>query len=333
MMWSRYFGKHNSTHSFIADPVNRSFCTPCEIQNPESAHVGCTCLTQDQNVPTLWQHMAPVDAEAEVLGVVLEAIKKPNGKIGVSAPGRITTGLVGTHLILPLLSRHNHSDLALQLAMGTELPSWGYQITRGATTLWESCACNDSTSFFVLWNVFCKEPVGLIYMVWLACAGSGEPDLSLGQPPTHNHHFLGGCVQWFHDSLVGLSQGNGSAFSDMLIAPDIVTSADLPSMEGVYDLPRGRVRVAWEVSVEQGFTLNVVLPANTRATILVPGGPKQHCTRNAFQLFEGLTPVWEAGKSASNVPASMLHVECRQDGRLALRVGSGSYNFRVAQWG
>ena len=84
----------------------------------------------------------------------------------VSAPGRITTGRVGTHLILPLLSRHNRSDLALQLAMGTELPSWGYMIEHGAITLWES---------------------------W-----SGAPDMSLHQPPSHNHHFLGGCVQWFH---------------------------------------------------------------------------------------------------------------------------------------
>ena len=131
-----YFGRHNATQSFGgSDTTPRSFCTPCDMQIGAKS---CTCLTQDQNVPTLWRRMAPADAEDEVLATVLEAIRKPNGKAGVSAPGRITTGLVGTHLILPLLSRHNHSDLALQLAMGTELPSWGYMIENGATTLWES---------------------------------------------------------------------------------------------------------------------------------------------------------------------------------------------------
>ena len=293
-----YLGRHNATQSHGASPETpRSFCTPCEIQGD---HRECTCLTQDQNVPTLWRRMAPADAEAEVLGTVLDAITKPNGKDGVSAPGRITTGLVGTHLILPLLSRYNHSNLALQLAMGTELPSWGYMIENGATTLWES---------------------------W-----SGMPDLSLRQPPSHNHHFLGGCVQWFHDSLVGLSQGNGTAFSDMRIAPDIVTSVELPSMAGVYDLPRGRVRVAWAAMSGQPLMMNVSLPPNTQATVFVPSGHGRHCARDNFRLSEGDTVLWMTGEaSEEHADASGVQVVgCGDDGAVELRVGSGSYRFRVA---
>ena len=295
-----YFGRHNATRSFAGgQTAPRSFCTPCEIQEPEGPGAGCTCLTQDQNVPPLWRRMAPADAEDEVMSVILEAIRKPNGKAGVSAPGRITTGLVGTHLILPLLSRHNRSDLALQLAMGTELPSWGYMIENGATSLWET---------------------------W-----SGAPDMSIGsQAPSHNHHYLGGCVQWYHDSLVGLSQGNGTAFSDMRIAPDIVTSAQLPSIEGVYELPRGRVRVAWEAVSGRPLTLNVTLPPNTRATVVVPPGHGRHCARGNFRLSEGGAVVWSAGAGdASGEADGVRVVGCGEDGAVELRVGSGSYRFRV----
>ena len=290
-----YFGRHNATQSFGgSDTTPRSFCTPCDMQVGAKS---CTCLTQDQNVPTLWRRMAPADAEDEVLATVLEAIRKPNGKAGVSAPGRITTGLVGTHLILPLLSRHNHSDLALQLAMGTELPSWGYMIENGATTLWES---------------------------W-----SGSPDISLHQPPSHNHHFLGGCVQWFHDSLVGLSQGNGTAYSDMRIAPDIVTSPELPSMAGVYDLPRGQVRVAWASSAGSPLTLNVSLPPNTRATVVVPPGRGRHCAQAGYRLSEGSALLWAAEDERLEEMDGVQAVGCRPDGAVELRVGSGSYSFRV----
>ena len=60
-----YFGHHTATRSFAnASNIPRSFCTPCALQTPEGPTGSCTCLTQAQNVPTLWRHMAPVQAEA-----------------------------------------------------------------------------------------------------------------------------------------------------------------------------------------------------------------------------------------------------------------------------
>ena len=63
-------------------------------------------------------------------------LKPPN--CSVVYPGRMITGMVATSKILPVLSQHGHSELALALAMVRELPSWGYIVEQGGTTLWES---------------------------------------------------------------------------------------------------------------------------------------------------------------------------------------------------
>ena len=137
-------------------------------------------------------------------------------------------------------------------------------------------------------------------------------------------------MQWFHDSLVGLSQGNGTAYSDMRIAPDIVTSTELPAMEGVYDLPRGQVRVAWAAAVTgQPLTLNISLPPNTQATVVVPPGRGGHCARDDFRLSEGNTILWTAGVNSDDEADGVQLVGCGDGGAVEMRVGSGSYHFRV----
>ena len=82
----------------------------------------------------------------------------------------MNTGLVTTSKMLPVLTQHNQSQLAFELATSTELPSWGYIIANGGTTMWEG---------------------------W-----SGMP-YSGGTRSCHNQHQDAGGLQWFHDSLVG----------------------------------------------------------------------------------------------------------------------------------
>ena len=51
--------------------------------------------------------------------------------------GHLRTGFVGTPYLLHVLSDFGHIDLAYQLLMRHEYPSWLYPITKGATTIWE----------------------------------------------------------------------------------------------------------------------------------------------------------------------------------------------------
>lgn len=50
---------------------------------------------------------------------------------------QIRTGFVGTPYILHVLSNYGHADLAYDLLLRKEYPSWLYPVTKGATTIWE----------------------------------------------------------------------------------------------------------------------------------------------------------------------------------------------------
>lgn len=49
----------------------------------------------------------------------------------------LTTGFVGTPYLCLVLSRFGYTDVAYQLVLQKEYPSWLYSIIQGATTIWE----------------------------------------------------------------------------------------------------------------------------------------------------------------------------------------------------
>lgn len=54
-----------------------------------------------------------------------------------SAGTKIQTGFVGTPYILHVLSDYGYTELAYDLLLRKEYPSWLYPVTKGATTIWE----------------------------------------------------------------------------------------------------------------------------------------------------------------------------------------------------
>lgn len=50
---------------------------------------------------------------------------------------KLQTGFVGTPYLLHVLSDHGYKELAYDLLLRTEYPSWLYPVTKGATTVWE----------------------------------------------------------------------------------------------------------------------------------------------------------------------------------------------------
>ena len=213
-----------------------------------------------------------------------------------SPPGRINTGLVATSKILPVLSRHNYSELALELAMSTQFPSWGWIIEQGGTSFWET---------------------------W-----SGAP-FDGAMRSCHNQHQDAGGLQWFHDFLVGFQAAQtGTAFSDIVIAPAVTTHPELPSMTGSYDTPRGMVEVSW-ATVSGRFAINVTAPPNTQVTTRLPlrgvkGAVAASCAERGARLWHADENV--ACELAEGVASAVL-----VDGGKALEIehGSGRYEFQV----
>ncbi len=51
--------------------------------------------------------------------------------------GAISTGVIGVNWLMRELSRIGRGDVAAMLASNTKYPSYGYEISKGATTIWE----------------------------------------------------------------------------------------------------------------------------------------------------------------------------------------------------
>jgi hypothetical protein len=103
-------------------------------------------------------------------------------------------------------------------------------------------------------------------------------------------------------------------------APGFSRVAITPQLDGLEygDLemptPRGSVRVAWR-SGEAGVSLDVTVPANTRAEIVLPPGPAN-----------GL--VTESDEPLDAAPG--VHVRGRHRDRTVVEVGGGTYHFWMA---
>ncbi|HDP36192.1 MAG TPA: rhamnosidase, partial [Candidatus Hydrogenedentes bacterium] len=79
----------------------------------------------------------------------------------------LATGFIGTPRLLPALTLAGRDDLAWRLLMNTTYPSWLYQVTLGATTMWER------------WNGWTPEQ------------GFGDPNMN-----SFNHYAFGAVGEW-----------------------------------------------------------------------------------------------------------------------------------------
>jgi alpha-L-rhamnosidase len=152
--------------------------------------------------------------------------------------GHLTTGFVGVGLLCPVLSRFGHSDVAYRLLLNETFPSWGYSIRHGATTIWER------------WDG------------WTEDAGFQTPMMN-----SFNHYSLGSVGQWLYEHVAGI-RAAAPGYEKVLIAPE---PGRLEWARAVYRSVRGPIESAWRRSGDS-IELEVAIPANVTATVIVPGG-------------------------------------------------------------
>jgi hypothetical protein len=142
----------------------------------------------------------------------------------------LTAGDVGYRYLLRVLEQEGHSRLIFDMNSRTDVPGYGYQLSKGATSLTESWA--------------------------------GLRDVS------NNHMMLGHLMEWFFSGIGGIRQMPGSkAYEHILIAPEIV--GDITWAETSYKSVHGEISSAWEIS-DKNYSLKVRIPANCKATIVIP---------------------------------------------------------------
>ena len=103
----------------------------------------------------------------------------------------LTTGFHSTKYLLPNLCDFNHKDLAYLLLNNKKYPSWGYEISCGATTIWER------------WDSYRKD------------IGFNPHGMN-----SFNHYSLGSVGEWMYKSMVGTSPVySDPAFKTILVRP------------------------------------------------------------------------------------------------------------------
>lgn len=190
--------------------------------------------------------------------------------IRLKTSSHIGTGLIGTQWVTRTLSRNGYADLAYQIATQNTYPSWGYMISRDATTIWE------------LWN-----------------GDTADPAMN-----SRNHLMLvGDLVIWFYENLAGIrTDPNYPGFKHIIIQPTV--TGDLRFVRASHDSPHGKIAVAWERRNRQ-LALNISIPVNTTATVYVPakdrnlvregGQHVMHSNEVQFSRMENGAAVYEVG--------------------------------------
>ena len=149
--------------------------------------------------------------------------------------GHIDTGILGAKYLLNALLENGRADVAYRIASQKDLPSWGWWIEQGATTLWEQ------------WN-------------------GGE---------SRNHIMFGDISAWFYKALAGINLDPANpAFKHILIKPNVVggltsARASYDSVRGriVSDWKTDREGFHLAVTVPANATATVSLPVPDAAKV------------------------------------------------------------------
>lgn len=158
----------------------------------------------------------------------------------VKSYGHLTTGFVGTPYLLHVLSDIGENDLAYELLLRKEFPSWCYPITKGATTMWER------------WNGY--KPDGTF----------ATPDMN-----SFNHYAYGAVGDWIYERMCGIRQKEGTAgFTDIVFEPIIGKNLDFA--EASIETKAGTVASKWQ-KTENGILYTFTVPENTGAVAHING--------------------------------------------------------------
>ena len=154
------------------------------------------------------------------------------------ADNHLRTGFLGTPLLSRVLDEMGEVDLVYQLLFNETYPSWFYSINQGATTIWER------------WNSYSKT--------------EGYNPMSMN---SLNHYAYGAIGEWMYERIAGIAPLE-AGYKVIKIAPQV--RQPLNSASASLDTSYGKVSSSWEVK-DGIFTLEVTIPPNTTAKVVMPG--------------------------------------------------------------
>ncbi len=188
----------------------------------------------------------------------------------------LTTGFLGTPYLCHVLTRYGYTDVAYKLLMQETYPSWLYPVKMGATTIWER------------WDGI--KPDGSFQDVGMN---------------SFNHYAYGAIGDWMYKTVTGIQPDPAApGYKQFRIQPR--PGGGLTHANAEFKSLYGTIASKWKLA-DGKLKLEVTVPANTSAKIILPGA--------------ATAAVTESGKT----------VQTTADGKDAsLQVGSGTYAFEYS---
>ena len=185
--------------------------------------------TQTCYVMALWFDLLPTEKRAAAVRYLVDDIKLRDT--------HLSTGFVGTSVLMPTLSATGNTPLAYKLLLNDTFPSWGFSIKHGATSIWER------------WDGWTPEK------------GFQDPGMN-----SFAHYSFGAVGRWMFQTVAGIDMAE-PGFGRLVIRPQ--PADGLSWAKAAYRSIHGRIATAWRT--ESGkLTLAVTIPANTTATVHLP---------------------------------------------------------------
>ncbi len=244
--------KYNQLADRIQDAFNRAFVAPDgRIQGD----------TQAGYALALRFDLLPEPLRAQATAHLLEAIQQYKG--------HPSTGIQTTHRMMLELTRNGQHDEACRLVQLRTVPSWGYTIDMGATTIWER------------WDGY------------VAGRGFQNPGMN-----SFNHWALGSVGEWIWRDIVGINPlEEHPGYKQFVIRPR--PGPGFTWAKGEYDSIRGRIVSDWRIEGAR-FILKLQIPPGSTAIVYLPSSDASASTESGHPAGEasGVQSMGSEGNDA-----------------------------------
>ena len=188
--------------------------------------------------------IVPTDERQRVADRLAQMVSEDNGKI--------TTGFLGTPLILHALSKNGHIAQAYQMLMRREFRSWLYAVDKGATTMWER------------WDAIQAD--GTIHSGAMDTEADGQEDASM---ISFNHYAYGAVVDWIYRNVGGLAPVlSEPGYKQVRVAPR--PAIGFTFAQTSIQSPYGQISLNWRLDRDTGLILDLTIPFGVKALIDLP---------------------------------------------------------------
>ncbi|MEP7142060.1 MAG: family 78 glycoside hydrolase catalytic domain [Ferruginibacter sp.] len=216
--------------------------------------------SQTSNAVSVYMKLVDAADKEAVIDNMVKEIRSRNNSL--------SAGDIGYRYLLKVLDESGRSDVIFDMNNRSDVPGYGYQLSKGATALTES---------------------------WQAL-----PTVS------NNHFMLGHIMEWFYEGLAGICEAEDAvAFNKIIIRPQPV--GDIRYAKATYQSAYGLIKSGWKITGNI-FELNVEVPVNTSAAIYLPiaeGAKLFEGTRNNLKMVNAVNI--EKGKAIVAIGSGNYH--------------------------